>query len=116
MPLDPAAPRRRNPNPDRKDAREATHALAATISRMEAWQNRARILQALVRSPAADRAMILSEAKSIRGQIMGARTEVIMILVDASAGVRGNSRVVDVEKALDGLDETLREIERVCRT
>jgi len=83
---------------------------------MEAWQNRARILQALVRKPAADRATILAEAKSIRGQIVGARTDVIMILADASAGVTSNSRVVYVEKALDGLDETLSEIERACRT
>ena len=108
-------PRPRDMNPDRLHAREARIAVAGIVARMEDWQNRAKILQALVNRPASDRATILAEAKSLRGNIVEARTEIIMILAEASAGVAGNSRVVDVEKALDTLDETLKQIERHCR-
>jgi len=115
MPPDSEKPRHHEPNPYQKDAREAQAALAGTVARMETWQNRAKVLRALVSRPASDPSTILSETKLLRGQILEARTDIIMILADATAGVAGNSRVVDVEKALDSLDQTLRHIERTCR-
>jgi hypothetical protein len=115
MPADHEKPGHREASPERREARDAQAALVGTIARMETWQNRTKVLQALVLRQASDRSSILAEAKSLRAQIVDARTDILMILADASAAVAGNSRVVDVEKALDTLDETLKQIERSCR-
>ena len=115
MPLDPDKARQREVNPYRKDSLDAQAALASTISKMETWQTRTKVLQALAIRAASDRSSILAEAKTLRGQIVEARTEIILILADAAAGVAGHSRVVDVEKALDTLDVALKRIERGAR-
>jgi hypothetical protein len=55
--------------------------------------------------------MMLDQCALIRGQLTEARTELILRLADAPQRVSGHSRVVDVERALDGVDAMLDDLD-----
>ena len=52
----------------------------------------------------ADRAAMLERCDAIEAELREVRTSLIVDLADAPPKVAGHSRVVDVEKALDGVE------------
>ena len=52
----------------------------------------------------ADRKAMLERCAAIEGELMMVRTDLIVGLADAPQKVAGNSRVVDVERALDNIE------------
>jgi hypothetical protein len=82
-----------------------------TLSQFDHWRDRAALLQASVERKGADRKAIRQECTSIREGILQARTDLIIGLAESPARISGHGRVVDVERALDSLEETLTQIE-----
>ena len=62
-----------------------------------------------------DRADMLSSCDRIEQEVSEARTQIIIGLADAPQAVRGHSRVVDVEKALDSIETSLAEVRAALR-
>ena len=98
---------------DRSNAK-ARDAVAATQQRFALWRSDLARFSARVerRFSGADQKEMLSRCTVIAGEVQRARTELIVNLMDAPRRVVGNSRVVDVEKALDNIDATLGTLRR----
>ena len=62
-----------------------------------------------------DRQKMLERCGAIEEELRAARTDLIIELAEAPPAIAGHSRVADIEKALDNIETTLREIERRLR-
>jgi hypothetical protein len=82
-----------------------------TLGHFDKWRDRVAMLQASVERKGADRKAIRKECTSIRAGILQARTNLILGLAESPARMSGHGRVVDVERALDSLEESLTQIE-----
>ena len=63
----------------------------------------------------AERSAFLDECTDIQKTVEGARTDLILALMDAPAKVAGHSRVLDIEKAIDNLEAAVSAV-RACLT
>jgi hypothetical protein len=93
---------------------DARRALADMLTRFPAWRDDLCRFQAHVerRSTEAERQHIMNRCAEIEGEVMASRTELIMLFADAPPRLAGNSRVVDMERALDNIDVMLRNVRR----
>lgn len=57
-----------------------------------------------------------AECADLTAEIQEARTDLLLALAEAPQAVAGHSRVVDVERALDGIENNLAEIRRQLQT
>ena len=110
MSLD-SEPRRRQMDHSNADAR---HAIAQTLSHFSSWRLDLATFaaQAERRFSAADREAILDRCAVIETELMSARTDLILTLADAPQRVTANSRVVDVERALDDVEAAVARLRR----
>jgi len=104
--MDEAGPRRRTDS----SGREARSAIAATQQRFGAWRSDLASFSAKVerRSARAETGTMLARCSRIESELGEARTELIVALADTPQRVAGHSSVVDVEKALDNIEASLR--------
>jgi hypothetical protein len=91
---------------------EARHAVEGTMDRFAEWRGAlAKIgAQAQRRPSSAERAAMIDRCAEIEAELRAARTDLIANLIETPRQVRGHSRVVDVEKALDGIEVELRQL------
>jgi hypothetical protein len=89
-------------------------AIEPTLTQFNAW--RSDLASFAVRAERhfgdRDRQTMLERCAAIEEELLAARTDLIIELAEAPRAVAGHSRVADVEKALDGIERTLREIEQ----
>lgn len=104
-------PPRRQTNPTGAQARRA---VAPTLMHFEAWRSSLTLLIARSERRFSDEEQIemLSRCIAIDAELLEARTGLLLDLADAPAPVSGHSRVVDVEKALDGVAATVAGVRR----
>jgi hypothetical protein len=93
---------------------EARRVLAGALAQFGDWRSdlanfSARAGRGLT---AADRAAMLKRCDAIAAELLDVRTALILDLADAPPKVAGHSRVVDVEKALDGVEAQAAELRR----
>lgn len=88
---------------------EARRAVQTTLSQFNAWRlDLARFaVLSQRRSDEPTRTRMLERCGEIERELLEARTELIIGLADAPRKVAGNSRVVDVERALDNVETAL---------
>ena len=93
---------------------QARQALADVLTRFADWRDDLARIQARMerRYSAADRADMLARCAAIEDGLMAARTELLLTLADAPQRVAGNSRVVDVERALDNIETVVKAVRR----
>ena len=91
--------------------RQVRSILADIITRFDGWRGDLAIIATRVARPtsysADERAAMLATCKRISAEISEAHAEIIAGLADAPPAVSGHSRVVDIEKALDGIETTI---------
>ncbi|MGV3490777.1 MAG: hypothetical protein ACO1OG_05575 [Devosia sp.] len=104
-------PRRRMSDTSNADARRA---IADTVGLFSGWRSDlARFnVKTERRFSTAERLEMLERCAGIAGEVQEARVALLEDLMEAPRRVVGHSRVADVEKALDGVEATLAEIER----
>ena len=104
-------PRRRQI--DRSNA-EARRAVADTLAQFASWRLDLARFQCIIdrHSTEAERRVMLERCAAIEDELLMARTELIASLADAPHKVTGNSRVVDVERALDDVEATVARLRR----
>lgn len=107
-------PKRRAVVRDNQDARAA---IADVVSRIADWRYTLTLLSAKAGRPhsESERRTMLAQCSEIRGRLVEARTDLLIRLADAPARLSGHSRVVDVERALDGIEATLDGLDRQLR-
>lgn len=95
------------------DNRDAKLAISDVVSQFERWRYALTLMNAKLDRPHSDaeRQMMTEQCALIRGELTEARTELILRLADAPRRVSGHSRVVDVERALDGVDAMLDDLD-----
>jgi hypothetical protein len=88
---------------------EARRAVQATLAQFNAWRLDLARFAALAerRSDETGRAKMLQRCGEIERELLEARTELIIGLANSPRKVSGNSRVVDVERALDNVEAGL---------
>ena len=93
---------------------QARQALADVLTRFGEWRDEIARMQARMerRYSDADRADMLGRCAAIEDGLMAARTELLLTLADAPQRVAGNSRVVDVERALDNIETAVKAVRR----
>jgi hypothetical protein len=93
---------------------EARHAIEGTLEKFAEWRAAlAKIgVQAQRRMTSIERAAMLDRCTQIEAELMAARTDLLANLMETPRGVQSHSRVVDVEKALDGIEIELRRLSR----
>lgn len=86
---------------------DARRAIAETLAQFGAWRVDLATYAALAerRFSAADREKMLARCAAIEAELLAARTELIVGLAEAPQKVAGHSRVADVEKALDNIEQ-----------
>lgn len=89
-------------------------AIADIVGRFAAWRYALTLMAAkLARPHSGDEWHTMREqCRNIRRQLTEAHTDLLVSLAEAPAAVSGHSRVVDVERALDGIEAMLDGIER----
>ncbi len=95
-----------------RSAAVARAAIASTVHQFDAWWTDLAMFTVQVErsySPQL-RAAMLARCVAISRELQDARATMIVNLMDAPRKVVGHSRVADVEKALDGIEATLRRI------
>ncbi|MEO6180714.1 MAG: hypothetical protein ABIP15_13220 [Devosia sp.] len=104
-------PKRRATDRSNTDAQEA---LSTLVTQFAAWrQDIAKFGQlAERRISTSQRQVMLDRCAAIADEVLAARTELILTLADAPSRVAGNSRVVDMERALDGVERSVGELVR----
>jgi hypothetical protein len=89
-------------------------AIEPTLTQFNAW--RSDLASFAVRAERhhgdRDRRAMLERCAAIEEELLAARTDLILELGEAPRAIAGHSRVADVEKALDNIEATLRDIER----
>jgi hypothetical protein len=108
------APKRRVVSHHNRDARAA---IADVVSRFAGWRYALTLMAAKIARLQSDDGShrMRQQCRDIRRQVADARTDLIVRLADEPASVRGHSRVVDIERALDGIEGMLDGIERGLR-
>jgi hypothetical protein len=88
---------------------EANRVLTYALIRFDDWRNDLALVSSRAgRSHSeAERAAMLFTCDRIRGEVIEARAEIIAGLAETPS-VRGHDRIVDVERALDEVDATIR--------
>jgi hypothetical protein len=84
--------------------RDAARAIAEIVSVIGDWREEAALMQAHLRFRHTLNERQRERIREIDAGIMELRTELIVRLADAPQKVAGNSRVVDVERALDNIE------------
>ena len=88
-------------------------AIEPTLTHFNAW--RSDLASFAVRAERhygdRDRQKMLERCAAIEEELRAARTDLIIELAEAPRAVAGHSRVADVEKALDNIEQTLRDLE-----
>lgn len=104
-------PKRRRMDTSGKEAR---HVVEGVLQQFAGWRNDlARYAARADRRLAdTDRHAMLARCASISAELMAVRMELLRELAGAPARVAGHSRVVDVEKALDGVEAQAAELRR----
>lgn len=104
--MDEPAPVRRKMDTSTADVRRA---LAAILTRFDPWRADLIHFRAMLDrgTGASQRAEILARCDAIGGELMAARMDLLETLADAPPRVAGHSRVVDVERAIDGIEQEL---------
>jgi hypothetical protein len=84
---------------------DARRAIAHTLGRFNDWRLDLARFQGMAerRFTEMERLGMLERCADIEGELMLARTDLIVGLADAPQKVAGHSRVVDVERALDNI-------------
>jgi hypothetical protein len=98
--------KRRVMDTSNRDAREV---IADVLGRFADWRQALAHFQARAERgfSASERADTLERCAQIEAELMAARTGLILSLADAPRQVAGNSRVVDVERALDNIEAAI---------
>jgi hypothetical protein len=106
-----AQPRRRQSDQSGMLARQA---IGHTLDQFSHWRSELASFAARVerRFNGTERETMLQRCASIEAEVLEARTDLLLELAEAPQNVRGHSRVTDVERALDGIETTLRDIQR----
>ena len=88
---------------------EARRAIAHTLGRLSSWRLDLARFQGMAerRFTEADRQAMLARCAAIEGELMMARTDLLLGLADTPRRVTANSRVVDVERALDDVQSAV---------
>lgn len=91
---------------------EARRAVAEIVARFSSWRLDLARFSALAerRFTADDRNTMLARCAEIEAELLAARTELIVGLAEAPQRVSGHSRVVDVERALDNIDASVKQL------
>ena len=105
-----------SPRPPRQVDRTNRHArtaVADVVARCAPMRARIAVMHALAqrRLTATERARLTNECAEFQHEIAAARTALIIGLMDAPAKVTSHSRVFDIEKALDGIEVALAELQ-----
>ena len=108
-PLDTSRPRQPSSGP--RDHRHVTDILAQTMARFPDWRQRCAFMAAAAERPGSDPAPLAEACEVIRSEVLDARTDILLALLDQPARLAGHSRVVDVERALDSVDTAVRAVE-----
>ena len=92
-------------------ARHARAAIADIAADLAVLHGKVAFIAARARHPdsRASRSQLVNECDRVQEAILGARTKLIVRLMDTPATVAGHSRVVDIEKSLDSLERALSE-------
>ncbi len=100
---------------DRSD-QVARAALADALTHFPRWRDDVARF-AISADRKRDPGPMLSRCEEIAREIAEVRLELILNLADAPQRVAGNSRVVDIERALDNIEAALRDVQaRLTRT
>lgn len=93
---------------------EARRAIAESWSQFSPWRSDLAHFNARAERGASerDRAEMLARCAMIETEVLATRTDLIVNLAGSPPRVAGHSRVVDVEKALDNIEQSLRELRR----
>lgn len=93
---------------------DARRALAEMLTRFPAWREDLCRFQAHAerRFTAADRQTMLERCAQIDGEVLASRAELVTLFADAPPRLAGNSRVVDMGRALDNIETMLRNVRR----
>jgi hypothetical protein len=88
-------------------------ALEPTLSQFNGW--RSDLASFAVRADRQagdrDRRKMLERLGAIEAELRAARTDIILELAEAPPPIAGHSRVADVEKALDNIEASLRDLQ-----
>jgi hypothetical protein len=91
---------------------DARRAIQATLALFPSW--RADLAAFAVRVErnysASERELMLQRCRAISDGVQSARVSLIETLMDAPQRVAGNSRITDVERALDNIDAAVRQL------
>jgi hypothetical protein len=101
-----------------QDNQQARTAVAGVVSRFGEWRSALSMIAAKVSRPQAEneRRAAMSRCAEIRREVGDVRAELTIRLASALPRVRGHSRVVDVVKALDGVEAMLNDLESSAGT
>lgn len=88
---------------------DARRAIASVLDAFARWRQDLARFSALADRPhtESEAQVILGRCIEMEGEVMAARTSLLIALADAPPRVAGNSRVVDVERALDNTEASL---------
>jgi hypothetical protein len=101
-------PRRRVVDTSNRDVRRA---LAASIEQIGQWRSEVALLKArAAHFNGAGTDHLFRRIGEVEAGIMEIRTELLLDFADAPQKIKSHSRVVDVERALDNLEATLRDV------
>lgn len=91
---------------------EVRRAIATSWSRFSPWRNDIAHFNALAErgASAPDRDKMLARCAAIETELLATRTDLIVNLAGSPAPVAGHSRVVDVERALDNIEQAVSEL------
>ncbi len=108
-----APPRRKTD----KSNQQVRRALAGSIEQIGRWRMEVAVMQARAgrNLNEAERTALGRACSTIEAGMMEIRMALIVELADAPPRVRGHSRVVDIEKALDNLEAALHELRALSR-
>ncbi len=99
------------------DLRDAQNALSEVMVRFRRWQDAVAMLSILSRQATPDRLDTMrAECADLTAEIQKARTDLLLALPKRPRQSPGHSRVVDVERALDGIENNLAGIRRQLQT
>ena len=89
---------------------DARRAVAETLAQFAPWRFDLARFKALAERhfSATERQAMLKRCAEIETQLLAARTELIIGLAEAPRKVAGHSRVVDVERALDNIEASVK--------
>jgi hypothetical protein len=93
---------------------DARRAIQATLDLFPGWRADLAAFDARVERnyTAADRELMLQRCRAIGDGVQAARVSLIESLMDAPPRVVGNSRIADVERALDDIEAAVRRLRK----